>query len=372
MDNWWHSIRYKNYKGYWARKNGSYPKIYGYSEKLKKIIFSAFNSNTGYEFYVSDGTPQGTYLLLDIYTGPGSGAIPFAVVASDLFYFVGTSPSTGEHIYSTDGTVNGTKRATPTQLQFGDPYSLIPFGNKCIFFCNNTNMYITDGTEVGTIKLSDKLVPHEPRAIYTEYLSWVLYKNEIYFAGDQNGTGFNIELFKTDGSIQGTQLVKEIFNSGSSIISGLNVFNNRIYFAAYGAHKEHEELWTSDGTNSGTRLVDDINPGNEDSFPGGFAVYDSCLYFSAVVGFNGFELFKYCETISSSSNIKLSEKANLGAYYSNGLIYYNQDLKIAKFYLIDLLGRKTDISKFDLGTIHIGNGSLSNGVYFWLEKEHLM
>ena len=51
------------------------------------------------------------------------------------------------------------------------------------------------------------------------------------------------------------------------------------------------ELWTSDGTTGGTRLVQDINPGPGSSTPENFIVAGGCLYFSATDGEHGFELW---------------------------------------------------------------------------------
>jgi ELWxxDGT repeat protein len=58
------------------------------------------------------------------------------------------------------------------------------------------------------------------------------------------------------------------------------------------------ELWNSDGTSEGTRLLQDINPGgdgdrgrSEDSYPEYFAAFAGKLFFSANDGMNGRELW---------------------------------------------------------------------------------
>jgi ELWxxDGT repeat protein len=64
----------------------------------------------------------------------------------------------------------------------------------------------------------------------------------------------------------------------------------RVYFGATDGERG-VELWTSDGTEEGTRLVQDINPGPGSSSPDGFVVAGDCLYFGANDGEHGFELW---------------------------------------------------------------------------------
>lgn len=94
--------------------------------------------------------------------------------------------------------------------------------------------------------------------------SLVNYNSYTYFIAYNNNYGY--ELFKTDGTTTGTQLVVDINpGSGSSLYgSSLTLFNNELYFFANdGTHGT--ELWKSNGTAAGTTLVKDIYPGNNSS-----------------------------------------------------------------------------------------------------------
>ena len=51
------------------------------------------------------------------------------------------------------------------------------------------------------------------------------------------------------------------------------------------------ELWESDGTNAGTQLVIDLNPGAIGSGPQNFTIYNNRLYFTATNATIGTELF---------------------------------------------------------------------------------
>ena len=67
------------------------------------------------------------------------------------------------------------------------------------------------------------------------------------------------ELWVTDGTVAGTKLVKDINpGAGSSDIGWLSPFNDKVVFAATEG-QNGIELWISDGTEAGTRMIKDIH-----------------------------------------------------------------------------------------------------------------
>jgi ELWxxDGT repeat protein/parallel beta-helix repeat protein len=89
------------------------------------------------------------------------------------------------------------------------------------------------------------------------------------------------ELWRTDGTASGTRIVKDIeAGSGSSSPSGLTVIGSTLFFAAYDS-TNGRELWKSDGTAAGTVLVRDISIGAGSSSPSGLVALGSSLVFSA-------------------------------------------------------------------------------------------
>lgn len=112
-----------------------------------------------------------------------------------------------------------------------------------------------------------------------------------------------IELWRTDGEVNGTVMVKDI-NPGSAYSNaGAGVkINDLHYFSATDGNSSYE-LWKTDGTESGTYMVKDINPGESDgSFPSWLSVIGETMYFFALNGDNN----------GSSS------KGNKGLYKSDG------------------------------------------------------
>lgn len=98
------------------------------------------------------------------------------------------------------------------------------------------------------------------------------------------------ELWKTDGTVAGTTLVKDVYagpdhstfpNLTASKVSRseIVVIGSLMYFAA--RDRLHgDELWVSDGTESGTRLVADMFPGPGGSNPSGMTVVNGKLFFT--------------------------------------------------------------------------------------------
>lgn len=143
----------------------------------------------------------------------------------------------------------------------------------------NYQVFMSDGTPNGTNLL------FEQEDFATNPEKFMQAGNLVFFVAD---APFNQdELWATDGTANGTHLVKDINPDGFSRPFGLMAYQDKLYFWANdGTHGD--ELWTSDGTESGTYMVKDINtvPGigsineydRERSLP---VIYDDLIYFNA-------------------------------------------------------------------------------------------
>jgi ELWxxDGT repeat protein len=214
-----------------------------------------------------------------------------AVVGNELF-FINTPPDGGPKLYRTDGTAAGTHAVTEqsgidwggaslqsnggrlfvfasgsvsrfdpatgalTRLATGGGTPLGSLGNRVVYTTqassyDNTvfvRLLATDGTSVGTVELWNGYIESQLQA-QDNHFTFV--GNTLYFNADALD-GAPLELWKSDGTVAGTKLVKS---------GGFSPFGGVSKFAAYNgklAFVDGIKLWTSDGTAAGTVPVADL------------------------------------------------------------------------------------------------------------------
>ncbi|MEM7130959.1 MAG: ELWxxDGT repeat protein [Chloroflexota bacterium] len=278
----------------------NFPPLYPSGQTL---FFSATDREHGYELWKSDGTEAGTVLIKDIHEGFAS-AYPESLFFHDghLYFSAYGDDYDGRELWRSDGTESGTElikviasglyNGSQPQgfagISISDNTRSIVGTNYVIFSADHQTygreLWRTDGTEEGTELVvdihpgSDSSLP----AAITSMGDYVLFR-----ANDGlNGS----ELWRSDGTAEGTSLVSDIRlgTYGSQIGPPLRV-GDSIYFSADdGIHGA--ELWTSDGTASSTMMLFDLYPGMPGSNPSDLTYSDGILYFSADDGVNGRQL----------------------------------------------------------------------------------
>ncbi|MEM7591639.1 MAG: hypothetical protein AAF383_08990 [Cyanobacteria bacterium P01_A01_bin.83] len=312
-----------------------------------RLFFSADNGESGTELFVSDGTAEGTQLLIDINPGFNenygfaySSYLSNFVVFEDRLFFGASDGENGGELFVSDGTAEGTQLLVDINPGFSDygfaygsyPSNFIVFEDKLFFSASDGEsggeLFVSDGTAEGTQLLID-INPgfnEDYGFAYGSYLSnFIVFEDKLFFsAGDgENGT----ELFVSDGTAEGTQLLVDInpgFNEDygyayGSYPSNFIVFEDRLFFSANDGENGNE-LFVSDGTAEGTQLLVDIDPGISDygyadsSFPSSFAVFEDRLFFGADDGENGKELFV---SDGTAEGTQLLVDINPGISYGN-------------------------------------------------------
>jgi len=237
-------------------------------------------------------------MVKDIRPGGGyyDGSSPGELTPCDgLLYFKANNGVDGDELWKSDGTEQGTvmvKDIRPGGGYYDGSYpdELTPCDGHFFFEANNGSdgreLWKSDGTEQGTVMVrdirpgSDSSYPHELTAV----------NGTLYFVAD-NGL-YGDELWKSDGTEQGTVMVRDIFPgvSGSGP-SELTMVDGVLYFIADNG-LDGAELWKSDGTEQGTVMVRDIFPGGPSSLPYGLTAYGGLLFLNATNGIDGWELWK--------------------------------------------------------------------------------
>ncbi|WP_394992272.1 ELWxxDGT repeat protein [Emticicia sp.] len=231
------------------------------------------------DLWKSDGTVAGTVLLKsNIYyflNTSSTGEVDNLFVNNGFLYFSVRNSSYGMELWKTDGTVAGTTLLKSFEMGYeGGITGLNSIGNNVFFYANDGavwGLYKTDGTPSGTILLKN----NSTTSGRFESVAWNSY---LYFGFSTSDKGN--ELWKTDGTVAGTQMVKDIVEgSYGSGPRNFLVFNNTLFFAAgagigvgNGSH-----LWKSDGTRFGTQLVKSFTINSYFSSP--FIVKGNEFYF---------------------------------------------------------------------------------------------
>lgn len=136
----------------------------------------------------------------------------------------------------------------------------------------------------------------------------------IYFAANDGSHG--AELWKSDGTAAGTKLIKDIHPGiiGSNI-QRIMVSGNLIYFEAENI-AGNSELWKSNGTAGGTTMVKEIYPGNYGADIFSLTDVDGTLFFVAKTPAEGFCLWKSKGTAATTQMVKSFTSYYNGDYFT--------------------------------------------------------
>lgn len=154
--------------------------------------------------------------------------------------------------------------------------------------------------------INDSKDGNPSNGVYNENGNWS-YKYEVlnnvaYFSANDGIHG--TELWRSDGTDTGTYLVKDI-NPGENGSNPLEIIelNGAIYFGATD-NIHGQELWKSDGTESGTILVKDINEGPSSSYLDYFTKLANVLIFSVAGSDYVGQLWKTDGTAEGTVSVK--------------------------------------------------------------------
>ncbi|MBZ4422408.1 ELWxxDGT repeat protein [Myxococcus sp. RHSTA-1-4] len=323
-------------KDVWPGRQGSTPRHL--TAMGRWVYFVAADENHGPELWRTDGTEKGTELVRDIQPGPVGSAPDALTVVEGALYFTAYDEVHGRELWRSDGTEKGTVlvrdfvpgprpgpnsysegltqltawdkglalvayahgqpavlwwvdrkgRASPLfSLDYGAFLELEPAGRQLFFTVDagtdEADLWVTRSSPGSATKLR-----HFPG----EYPSYFTAMGDaVYFvAGGEGWFGpgdpeHGSELWTSDGTEEGTRLLRDISPGPESAFSfeflpQFVTTEGVLYFVAH--HREYgRELWRSDGTPAGTSLVRDVVPGEAGSAPSHLAADSGWVFFSA-------------------------------------------------------------------------------------------
>jgi len=262
------------------------------------LYFSGSDSAHGPELWRSDGTPAGTYLVKDVWPGPAGFVFELEAYRGRVFF--GTSDGiSGSALWASDGTAAGTGlvKAPAPNIPLNQPgLRWLRATTGYLFFDTNgpagRELWRSDGTTPGTRLVADLT----PGASSTNISNVVAVGNRVFLEAEAGIQGQ--EVWVSDGSARGTRALTHFvqsrpFSFGPSLLRSLSAaaaIGNRLVFPASETGLGRE-LWTTDGTVAGTRLLADLCPGACSAVGTVWPAFQNRIYFSAADAQHGLELW---------------------------------------------------------------------------------
>ncbi len=247
--------------------------------------------------YRSDGTPLSTEVAWDIGTSVTAAGVPQIVGAASERLIVSYGAPADSGIYTYDPTTAETTLLAPgySEAQSLSSIDSAMLGGALHFASSppesaDFELVRTDATQGGTWRVAD--IEVGPGGSSPRGLARVSTREgeRIIFSAWTSAHGR--EVWISDGTSAGTRLVRDIFPGprDSSPESFFEISPGRVIFVADDG-LTGAELWETDGTEAGTRPIADINPGTEPSAPRNFSIVANRLWFSAFTRAQGRELW---------------------------------------------------------------------------------
>ncbi len=198
----------------------------------------------------TDGTVAGTRAVRELREVPASSYPSCATVYGGRLYFNADDGVHGKELWVSDGTPDGTRMLVDLAPGAGSasPCEFVPFGGALTFVAQG-KLWRTDGTAAGTRPI---VTAEQPDGVAARGGVTVVGARGYFTAGQQNS-----ELWVLDADLQSARLVRHFPLSGKYggyPLQPRYAVGTRLVFAITDLYGNNE-LWSSDGTAEGTRLI---------------------------------------------------------------------------------------------------------------------
>lgn len=208
------------------------------------IIFAA-NTGNGIEPHKYNLQTNSVNMIQNINNNSDNSMLKneFYKINNSIFYFA--TDNSNLQLWTTDLATNSTSKVKDFNIYYSNANNIIAkILNNKLYFVFQKKLYVSDGTTNGTIQITN-----------ITNVGNYLYENDGYVFFFGNSANYGREIWKTDGSVAGTTVVKDInIGANSSIVYGyekMYKFNNKIVFIARDSNY-NLGLWSTDGNETNT------------------------------------------------------------------------------------------------------------------------
>lgn len=221
-----------------------------------KLYFFAL-AGQDQQLWATDGTRAGTRPVTNVKGGLSAATAP--TVVRNKFYFTADVTQNGKEnvqLYESNGTSAGTVPVPlPPAFKSKEALAVSFVGfNGSAYFGFGAQLMKTDGAKT-TLVTSLAGINSDP--VVTGFVRDLTVAGKTLYFSFQDASGNGVDLYATNGTARGTRLLKDFVNPtlvDLYVLSNLTAAGGKLYFGiddvAHGP-----SLWVSNGTRAGTKLV---------------------------------------------------------------------------------------------------------------------
>lgn len=283
-------------------------------------LFFADHPTRGMDLYRTDGTAAGTTEVLDMtrYANlGGSWDSSFFRLAQGTVVVLGSSTDRQRAgIYAVDAIGALVRRVADGTLN--NPHSIVPLriiDGRLFFEVNYTYLYVTDGSLAGTKRVISTPL-YEIEDVFAFGGQIVVLTNEyiqdvrgtygrLYSLDETNRRVQRLFDFRSDGGRILSDRAYVKYGAPTTVTAVVGPARDRFVFMR-DAPSSGREIWVSDGTATGTRLLKSISPGTENGIESWFLIGlgERALFFAGSEATTGIELWATDGTAAGTRRLR--------------------------------------------------------------------
>ncbi len=340
-----------------------------YTFNGEKLYFEGYTDDRELVLLVSDGTKDGTKKLKTFSSDPSAWFyfLSHSNISEQKFFFF-LFENNKSSLWVTDGKTESTIKISPSDLE-GMYYNQESSYSDRLYFSNfdtikGEDIWVSDGTLEGTKFVKNISASGEKSKI--NFTSVIVNEKVLFIHEDQK---YLNSLWITDGTEVGTHKLSVELRDLNRMFYTDNVYNNILYFREM-SNDNTIRLWQTDMTEEGTNIIMPKDQKNDIHVHQNFSFqvdYKNHIYFFADYYGEGQQLYRIPNIITSVEN---TEQPELMTVYPNPAKDYVQ-LELTKpmqLSIINSTGKKVK----EYGEVIDGKLNIAEiipGVYFVVDEQ---